>query len=364
LSFWCSHRVAYHPGRGNRIRTVRVAADEPLMPTTEPTPALANTNPYESVDSAAARTALEEHFDVGANLYKFWGSPRSVLRAIALGWAPSRHPAHLHYAWDLESARSLDEAILETTRRAIAMLDLDGVETPHLFEPGCGIGGGVTQVAHLLPRATVTGLSLVQGQLRIGCARAQGEGVAARSAFCCGNYLSTPFRDASFDGIFAIETLVYTPASERRRLLHELFRILRPGRTFVCLDGVRLRDPVTAPERECIQAVMDGWTFPLPALPEEFADHARAAGFEVLRQEDATSHIYASARRIAAIATAVLLPLSVLARVPLLTGLLAPLGFASPRQARRFVDACRSQVEVFERGLGGYYVHVFRKPST
>jgi SAM-dependent methyltransferase len=323
---------------------------------------LVNLDPYRSVDSSAARTVLEEHFDAGANLYKFWGSPRSVLRALALGWARSGHPAHLHYAWDLESAASLDEGILETTRRAAALLDLAGVDEPELFEPGCGIGGGVTQVAHMLPRARVTGLSLVRRQLNIGCSRANAEGVAERSAFCCGNYLHAPFADARFDGIFSIETLIYTPASERAKLFREMFRVLKPGRTFVSLDGFRPREPCNEEERRIVQDVLDGWTMALPPAPEEFRRHAQTAGFEVLLQEEATAHVRASARRIAAIATSVLLPLAALARVPLLGGLLAPLGFASPRHARRFVDACRAQVKVFEQGLGAYYIHVFRRP--
>lgn len=321
-----------------------------------------NADPYASVDSPAARTVLEEHFDIGANLYKFWGSPGSVARALLLGWPRSRHPAHLHYAWNLESAASLDEAILETTRRALALLDLRGVDDPELFEPGCGIGGGVTQAARMLPRARVTGLSLVGRQLDIGRERARAEGVAGRSAFCCGNYLHTPFRDACFDGIFAIETLIYTPAAERGRLFREMFRILRPGRHFISLDGFRLRDPRSAAEQRVIQNVLDGWTMTLPSLPEEFRAYARAAGFEVLHQQEATAHILASARRIAAIAGGLLRPLAALAGIPLLGGLLAPLGFASPAHARRFVEACRSQVEVFEQGLGAYYVHVFRRP--
>lgn len=324
---------------------------------------LANLDPYRSVDSPAARTVLEEHFDVGADLYKFWGSPSSVLRALLLGWARSRHPAHLHYAWDLQSAASLDAAILETTRQAVALLDLRGLDAPELFEPGCGIGGGVTQVAAILPRARVTGLSLVRRQLDIGRSRAGVEGVGERSAFCCGNYLHTPFVDAAFDGIFAIETLIYTPASERAKLFQEMFRILKPGRTFASLDGFRLREARNPDEQRVVQNVLDGWTMTLPPTPDEFRMHAQAAGFEVLRQEEATAHISASARRIAAIATGVLLPLTRLARVPLLGGLLAPLGFASPRHAQRFVDACRSQVKVFDQGLGAYYIHVFRRPA-
>jgi cyclopropane fatty-acyl-phospholipid synthase-like methyltransferase len=319
-------------------------------------------NPYDSVYSGAALKVLTEHFDLGADLYKFWGSPRSVLRALVRGWASAEHPSHLHYAWDLHTAPSLDHAILETTGRAIASLDLMGVERPDLFEPGCGIGGGVTQVAAMLPQAKITGLSLVEKQLEIGRAMSRARGLA-NTEFVRGNYLSTSFPAACFDGIFAIETQVYTPIAEKPMLCREMFRILRPGRTFVCFDGVRLRDPADAKELQWIQDVLDGWTMPLPATPREFHEAAIAAGFEVMRAEDVTAHIYASARRISAIATSVLLPLSPVARVPWLGGLVKPLGFQSPRHARLFVKACRSQLEVFDAGLAAYYVHVLRKPA-
>ncbi len=226
-------------------------------------------NPYDSVYSSAALEALTEHFDLGADLYKFWGSPRSVLRALLLGWARAGHPSHLHYAWDLETAASLDDAILETTRRAVALLDLDDCQQPHLFEPGCGIGGGVTQVAAMLPLAKVTGLSLVGKQLDIGRAMARARGLT-NTEFVQGNYLGTAFPGAHFDGIFAIETLVYTPIVERPALFRELFRILRPGRTLVSFDGFSLRDPVGADEREWIQDVLDGWTIPLPTTPQQY----------------------------------------------------------------------------------------------
>jgi cyclopropane fatty-acyl-phospholipid synthase-like methyltransferase len=319
-------------------------------------------NPYDSAYSAAALEALTEHFDAGADLYKFWGSPRSVLRALLLGWARADHPAHLHYAWDLETAPSLDWSILETTRRAIELLDLTGVEQPHLFEPGCGIGGGVAQVAAMLPHAKVTGLSLVDKQLEVGRAMARARGLS-NTAFALGNYLGTSFPDASFDGIYAIETLCYTPSAEQPMLCREMFRLLKPGRCFVSFEGFKQRDPADEKERATIQCVLDGWTMPLPSTAEEFQRAGRAAGFDVIRAEEATAHIYRSARRIAGIATSVLLPLTWIARMPLLGGLVKPLGFQSTRHARRFVDACRSQLAVFDHGLGAYYVHVFRKPG-
>jgi hypothetical protein len=171
-----------------------------------------------------------------------------------------------------------------------------------------------------------------------------------------------PFPGNHFHGIFAIESLVYTPAAEQLALCRELFRVLEPGRTFVSFDGFRLRDARTPRERRWVQDVMDGWTLPLPSTPSQFQDAALAAGFEILAAQEATSHVYASARRIAAIGNAVLRPLSTLAHVPWMRGVVEPFGFRSPQHARRFVDACAAQVKVFDAGLGSYYIHVFRKP--
>ncbi len=322
-----------------------------------------NRSPYDSVRSAGARRVLDEHYDVGANLYKFWASPLSVVSAIALGWSRSAHPAELHYAWDLQNAASLDEGIRETTRRAVHLLALDDLPRPRIFEAGCGIGGGVTQVASEVPRASVTGITIVRRQVAIGTERARVLGLGNANLYCA-NYLAAPFADAAFDGIFAIETLVYTPPSERDRLFQEMWRLLAPGRRLVVLDGVRLREPAAAIEREHVQNVLDGWTMPSPASPEEFAGHASRAGFEVLEQQDITRSVYASATRIAAIGTYVLAPLSRLARVPFMRRALRPLGFASSWHAERFVAACRSQIEVFDRGLGAYYAQVFRKPAA
>lgn len=313
--------------------------------------------------SRTARERLDEHYDANASLYKFWASPRSALGAMLFGWERSAHPAELHYAWDLDHASSLDEAIRETTRRAIAWLEIDDVRGVRLYEPGCGIGGGVIQVARMLPDAHVVGMTLVQRQAQTGSARLRALSLTG-AHLTCGNYLASPFADASFDGVFAIETAVYTPRGERDHFFREMFRLLEPGCRFVVLDGVTLREPVTTREVGWVQDVLDGWTMPSPATVEEFREHAEAAGFDVRQQQDVTGLVYASAQRIASIASYVLRPLASMARVPPLRSGIAALGFRSPRHADRFVAACRAQVNVFDAGLGAYYAQVFQKPRS
>jgi len=316
--------------------------------------------PYRSAFSDTARVALSKHYDTGANLYKFWGSPASVLSAITRGWAKSKHPGHLSYAWELETAPSLDAGIRATTQQAIARMGLAQSQTSRIFEAGCGIGGCTLEVAALFPDAQLYGLAIVIKQLAIARDRAAALQLD-NAEFVCGNYLATPFPDEYFDVAFAMECIVHTPVHERPQLLGELLRILKPGGKLVIFDGFALRSPDTPAERRLIDDVMQGWTLPLPPRPDLFRTQAEDAGFQVIEQTDTTAQVYHSARRISMIATWVLRPLSWLARIPLLRGLAKPLGFDSPQHAASFVRACRAQLRVFELGLGAYYVHVFQR---
>jgi len=316
---------------------------------------------YSSVASAQAQDLLSVHYDIGGGLYKMWASPPSVVRAILSGWARSGHPAQLHYGWDLEKAASLDDAIHATTRKAVDLLQLEDTPAARVFEPGCGIGGAVTDAAMWLPNAGVVGMSLVEGQVSIARSRAKALGIG-NAEFQVGNYLAAPFEDASLDGIYAIEALCYTPATERGALFAEMYRILKPGGRMVVLDGCTIRAANNSRERRHVTNVLAGWTFPLPCTALEFKSFARGAGFELLRQEDVTRHVYESARGIQRIARYVLLPLAQLARIPGLSKLIRPLGFGSAVHVRRFVAACLSQRAVFDLGLGAYYLQVLRKP--
>lgn len=313
-------------------------------------------------DSGEVLARLEQHYDTGSGLYKLWASPNSVLAAMARGWGGARHPAQLHYAWDLEQAQTLDDGIRRTTLEALQWLDIDGIARPRIFDAGCGIGGATTQISLLRPQAEVEGMSIVARQVRIAQERARVLG-AGNAAFHCGNYLRTGLPQTSFDGIYAIESFCYTPTAEKPALFAEMYRLLRPGRRLVIIDGGSRREPASDAERRAIQDVLDGWTMPLPTPAPQMAALAGQAGFELLHSEDVTAHVLRSADRIAAIGAWLLRPLAALARWPGMAALLSPLGFASPAVAARFADACVSQRQVLRCGMGGYYVHVLQKPA-
>lgn len=304
-------------------------------------------------DSGEVLARLEQHYDTGSGLYKLWASPHSVLAAVARGWGAARHPAQLHYAWDLEQALTLDEGIRRTTLEALRWLAIDELARPRIFDAGCGIGGAATQISALRSEAEVEGMSNVARQVEIARKRAQVLG-AGNAVFRCGDYLCMGLPQASFDGIYAIESFCYAPTAAKPALFAEMYRLLRPGRRLVIIDGCSRREATSDAERRAIQDVLDGWTMPPPTLAAQMAALARQAGFELLHCEDATGHVLRSADRIAAIGARLLRPLA---------ALLSPLGFASPVVAARFADACVSQQQVLRGGMGGYFVHVLRKPA-
>lgn len=304
---------------------------------------------------------LDRHYDVGAGLYKFWASPASAFDAVCKGWRSAAHPAQLHYAWDLEGAESLDAAIRRTTTEAVERLGFHRHRAVKVLDAGCGIGGAACQIAAERPEWQLHGITLVRRQARIARERASRAGLK-NAVFEHGSYLAAPWRDGEFHGIYAIESLCYTPARQRSQLMAELYRLLCPGGRLVVADGYSAKAPQQG-QRDWIQDVLEGWTMPMPVSVRQAVADAMRAGFVVESVEDATHHVMASAARIARIGRLLLRPLAQLAVVPGLRTLLEPLGFASVEGARQFARACQAQERVLVEGFGTYQIFVLRKPD-
>ena len=319
-------------------------------------------SPFTYGSAYEAEDALTRHYGLGADLYKTWGSPVSVLSAVLRGWAKSDHPAQLHYAWDLENARSLDAGIRGMTETVLSLLDLANQEGVEVFDAGCGLGGATTQAARSFPRQRWVGMSLVESQIQTARERATSQRLA-NVEFVHGNYLDTNFEESRFAGAFAIETICHIPDSEKPRAFAELRRILKPGAKLVVMDGVRLRDARDEGELRTMTDILEGWTLPLASMEADMARYALEAGFEIVIREDVSSHVLASSTRIYNINRYLLRPLSRLARLPALRSVAARLGFVSQVTAERFIDACVAQREVLTNGLAAYYCYVFRRPE-
>jgi cyclopropane fatty-acyl-phospholipid synthase-like methyltransferase len=166
-----------------------------------------------------------------------------------------------------------------------------------ILEAGCGTGGATVWIAREHGSRGV-GVSLSGRQARIGNRIASEKGVANRVGFLVMDYTELGFPDASFDKIFASESVCY--AWRKSAFAREAFRVLKPGGRLVVIDGFRSERRLEDSERKSLSIWAEGWAVPCLATVDEFRSHLEAAGFRGVTFADQTAHIMPSARRILA----------------------------------------------------------------
>ena len=198
----------------------------------------------------------------------------------------------LHYGiWD-RGTRTLREALLNTNR---VLADKATVrQGERVLDAGCGVGGSAFWLA-AQRGAQVTGITLSGRQLQAARETARARGLESLTEFHLKDYTQTGLADASFDLVWAIESVCHAPS--KPAFLREAWRLLRPGGRLVVADGFLDRNPRTAPETRRLRNFLRGLALQDLATPEGFARDCRISGFASVQQWDYTRAIMRSARR-------------------------------------------------------------------
>jgi cyclopropane fatty-acyl-phospholipid synthase-like methyltransferase len=164
-----------------------------------------------------------------------------------------------------------------------------------VLDAGCGVGGSSLWLA-AQRGVEVVGITLSQQQARRARRIATARKLADRVIFAQADYTATHFPDASFDVIWAIESVCYAP--DKAAFYREAARLLRPGGRLVLAEFMRQRRPLGAAGEQALHAWLRGWA--MPDLDTR-AEHMRAiagAGFVNTQIDDVTAHIRPSSRRL------------------------------------------------------------------
>ncbi|WP_052706769.1 methyltransferase domain-containing protein [Streptomyces rubellomurinus] len=154
----------------------------------------------------------------------------------------------------------------------------------HRFlDVGCGTGRPARRLARTTG-AHVTGITISTTQVQLATSRTETAGLSHLARFQYADATDLPFPDRSFDGAWAIESLLHIP--DTRRALAELRRVLTPGSPLLISDMI-LRAP--DPERHDHSSLT-----PLTAL----RTHLEASGFQIEKITDLDEHLRHSLRRL------------------------------------------------------------------
>jgi len=157
-----------------------------------------------------------------------------------------------------------------------------------ILDVGSGIGGPARTLAAEF-NATVTGLDLTDEFCRAATMLTKLVGLSGQATFVQGNAVDMPFPDSSFDAVWSQNTIMNI--ADKKRLFHEVRRVLRAGGVFA-LEGVfagRVKGTIY-PTFWASSAEID---FLIPH--EEARDLLKSTGFQEEVWEDTTGPILEAA---------------------------------------------------------------------
>lgn len=189
----------------------------------------------------------------------------------------------LHYGYwqDQTQVYQQHQALLAKNQ---VLYDYAGIKRDDkVLDAGCGIGGSSIWMAKQHGN-TVTGITISQKQVHYAEKHAKRHGVADLVDFQVADFCATPFADASFDVVWALESSCH--ALNKADFLREAYRLLRPGGRLVVCDGFLLQRQFTEQQWQAVVTCLDGWAVPNLCDRQEFTDLLTKQNFQAIQCYD------------------------------------------------------------------------------
>lgn len=204
-------------------------------------------------------------------------------------------PYEMHYGHSTAPSEApLDEpAHVASLRRMNAIVAERAKLRPGdvVLDAGCGVGATSLWMAKGCG-VHVHGITLSSVQVEKARQSSVALGLEGRAHFSVQDYTATSFPDASFDVVWAVESLCHAP--RKPEFLAEAHRLLRPGGRLVIADYFRPHEALAAPDRELLQRWADGWVMALPPWICDFKREVDGVGFVGVQAHDLTDAIRSS----------------------------------------------------------------------
>ena len=197
----------------------------------------------------------------------------------------------LHYGyWDSDQAYDQHQALLNKNQ---VLYDKAGITpTDKVLDAGCGIGGSSIWMAREHGNR-VTGITISTKQAAYARDHARRHGVADKVDFEIADFCATPFADATFDVVWALESSCH--ALNKGDFLREAWRVLKPGGRVVVCDGFLLQRQFDERQWQAVVTCLNGWAVPNLCARDEFSDLLLQQGFSDVQCHDITDQTQASA---------------------------------------------------------------------
>ncbi|MBV9314236.1 MAG: methyltransferase domain-containing protein [Pseudonocardia sp.] len=197
---------------------------------------------------------------------------------------------NLHFGyWENEKDNSSVEVATDRLTDLVAgRLALSGVG--RVLDVGCGSGKASVQIA--TGRGLhVVGITVSDYQLQLSRVRSYDKGLPGRVSFHLADAAELPFGDSSFDGAYAIESIIHI--RDKDAVFGHLARVLRPGARLVVAD-MYLNGEISGEEADLVAQARQLFQAPPFITAEIYRKYVHRAGLQLLEFTDIRENVQRS----------------------------------------------------------------------
>lgn len=194
--------------------------------------------------------------------------------------------------WD-ETTHTLHEALMKENEIMASIAQIK--PSDHVLDAGCGFGGSSLYLAKNY-QCNVTGITLCERQVQVASENARKQNLSHPPRFLVKDYTRTDFPDASFDVVWAIESVCH--AKDKKDFIKEAWRLLKPQGRLVVADGFNVRNEYNEAERKLLSKAVNGWAVEKMESIPNFEKYLADQGFQNITKKDATPNVLPSSRRL------------------------------------------------------------------